>query len=187
MSQINTDKKTPYSSKVGKVGGSKHLGRRLMAQDLEQRIARLEDIESIRQLKATYCEICDDSHDPDRIVTIFTDDAIWEGRGIGKATGHDELRALFQGFQNMMDFTQHMTMNPRIAIDGDAATGTWYFFGPFRFRATENSPAIAKWQAARYHEKYQRVVGVWKIKHLKIERPSMSVDYDKGWGDSLFH
>ena len=36
--------------------------------ELQARIARLEDIEAIKQLKALYCEICDDDHNPDRIV-----------------------------------------------------------------------------------------------------------------------
>jgi ketosteroid isomerase-like protein len=155
--------------------------------DLEARIQRLEDLEEIKQLKALYCEICDDDHNPDRIVTIFTEDAIWEGRGIGTATGHGEIRKLFTSFQSMMDFTQHMTMNPRIEVDGDHASGTWYFFGPFRFRSPDDTPKSAKWQAARYHEKYLRVDGAWKIKHLKVAQPSMSVDYDKGWSETLFH
>ena len=32
--------------------------------ELERRITRIEDIEAIKQLKARYCEICDDDHDP---------------------------------------------------------------------------------------------------------------------------
>ncbi len=39
---------------------------------LEARITRLEDIEAIKQLKARYCEICDDDHDPERITSVFT-------------------------------------------------------------------------------------------------------------------
>lgn len=146
-------------------------------QDLAARITRIEDIEAIKQLKALYCEICDDDHDPERIVTIFTGDGIWEGRGIATAKGHDEIRALFTEFQQSISFSQHMTMNPRIQVDGDTATGTWYFFGPFTFRKTNQ----AKWQATRYHETYAKVDGVWKIKHLKLKGPSMSVDYEKGW------
>ena len=38
--------------------------------ELAKRITRLEDIEAIKQLKARYCEICDDNHDPDRVVAI---------------------------------------------------------------------------------------------------------------------
>ncbi len=144
---------------------------------LAERITRLEDIEAIKQLKALYCEICDDDHNPDRIVQIFTEDGIWEGRGIGTARGRAEIRALFEKFQTMMSFSQHMTMNPRIEVDGDSASGTWYFFGPFTFRADNQ----AKWQATRYHEEYARVDGEWKIRHLKIRGPGFSADYEKGW------
>ena len=150
--------------------------------DLAARVQRLEDLEAIKQLKALYCEICDDGHNPDRIVTVFTDDGVWEGKGIGTATGHAEIRALFQRFQDMMSFTQHMTMNPRISVDGDEASGTWYFFGPFTFREGNQ----AKWQSTRYHERYRRVDGEWKIAHLKVAGPGMSVNYETGWGESRY-
>ena len=39
---------------------------------LEQRISRIESLEAIKQLKARYCEVCDDDHNPDEIVTLFT-------------------------------------------------------------------------------------------------------------------
>jgi hypothetical protein len=45
-------------------------------EELAARVTRVEDIEAIKQLKALYCEICDDDHNPDRIVTIFTKDGI---------------------------------------------------------------------------------------------------------------
>ena len=151
--------------------------------ELAARIQQLEDIEQIKQLKALYCEICDDDHNPDRIVTIFTQDGTWEGRGIGTANGHAEIRALFERFQTMMSFSQHMTMNPRISVDGDEATGTWYFFGPFTFYENDQ----AKWQATRYHETYARVDGDWKIKHLKIAPPGMSVKYETGWGKERYN
>lgn len=149
------------------------------AEGLLARITRLEDIEAIRQLKARYCEICDDNHDPDQIVTIFTEDAIWEARGIGKARGHAELRALFNRFQQQISFSQHMTMNPRIEVNGDSAEGLWYFFGPFTMRKGQR----AMWQAARYHEQYRKGAGGWKISHLKVTAPTMSADYATGWAD----
>lgn len=145
---------------------------------LEDRITRLEDIESIKQLKALYCEICDDDHNPDRIVTIFTEDGIWEGgKGMGTARGHGEIRTLFEGFQRMMSFSQHMTMNPRVTVNGATAKGTWYFFGPFTFRDGDKM----RWQATRYHEDYEKVDDEWKIKHLRIRNPGFSADYTKGW------
>ena len=145
--------------------------------DLEARITRLEDIESIRQLKATYCEICDDDHNPDRIVTIFTEDGIWEGKGIGRAEGHHQIRALFQGFQKAIRFSQHMVHNPIIDVTGDIGSAKWYFHGMF----TMEKGSEALWQACRYHEKYEKQDGVWKIKHLHIKGPRFAAPYAQGW------
>ena len=149
-------------------------------ENLAARIDRLEAIEEIKQLKALYCEICDDGHNPDRIIS--TEDGIWEGKGIGKAVGHEQIATLFKKFQKMMSFTQHMVMNPRIEVQGDQATATWYFFGPFTFRENDQ----AKWQAARYHERYIKVAGQWKIQRLTVSGPGMSVDYQTGWGESRY-
>ena len=79
---------------------------------LEKRIARIEDLEAIKQLKARYCDICDDAHNPDRITQIFLEDGIWEGENIARAVGHDEIRELFERFQRRISFSQHMVMNP---------------------------------------------------------------------------
>ncbi len=146
-------------------------------EELEKRITRLEDLESIKQLKARYCEICDDNHDSNRITSIFTDDGIWEGRGIGKAQGHAEIRALFEGFQKSISYSQHMVLNPIIEVNGLTATGVWTFFGPFTFY--ENNQAM--WQAARYREDYEKIDGAWKIKHLRVKGPGMSAKYEAGW------
>jgi len=149
-------------------------------ETLQARLTRLEDLEAIRALKARYCEICDDNHDPEQIIEVFSKDAVWEGRGIGRAQGHVEIQALFRGFQQAISFSQHMTMNPIIEVSGNSATGRWYFFGPFTMRKDNR----AVWQAARYHEEYlKQSDGQWKISHLKIQGPRMSADYAKGWAD----
>ena len=145
--------------------------------DLEARITRLEDLEAIKQLKARYCEICDDDHNPDRITGLFTEDGVWEAKGIGSATGHAEIRKLFQRFQQSIRFSQHMTMNPVIEVDGETARGTWYFFGPF----TMEKDNQALWQACRYHEAYRKVDGRWLIERLTVKGPRMAADYREGW------
>ncbi len=144
--------------------------------ELERRITRIEDIEAIKQLKARYCEICDDDHDPDRITRIFTEDGVWQG-AMGKAEGHAAIRELFAGFQRSISYSQHMVMNPIIEVDGAAAHAVWYFFGSFTFR--ENNEA--RWLAARYHEDYVKVDGAWKIKRLRVRGPGMNAPYEKGW------
>ena len=106
--------------------------------ELQNRITRLEDIEAIKQLKAIYCDICDDDHNPDRITKIFAEDGIWEGGGFGKAEGLKEIRDFFVGFQTHITFSQHNVMNPIIEIDGNRATGTWYLLGPFTFQKSND-------------------------------------------------
>jgi hypothetical protein len=141
------------------------------------RITRLEDIEAIKQLKARYCDICDDDHNAQRIPEVFAANAIWEGRGIGRAEGHEEIQDLFRRFHEAISFSQHMAVNPVIDVDGGTASGTWYFFGPFTMR--EDNRAV--WQAARYHEQYVKENGEWKILRLTVRGPRMSADYHKGW------
>ena len=131
--------------------------------ELERRLTRMEDIEAIKQLKARYCDICDDDHNPAKITTLFVEDGIWEAGGFGKAQGHEGIRELFQGFQKMISVSQHMVVNPLIEVNGNTAKGTWYFLGPFTFRKNNE----AKWQAVKYEDDYVKVNGEWKYKHLR--------------------
>jgi hypothetical protein len=110
--------------------------------ELEKRITVLEDIEAIKKLKALYCEICDDDHNQDRIVTIFTEDGIWESQDLGQAHGHAELRKLFKNFAERISFSQHNVMNPIIEVDGDTAKGSWYFHGTL-YLSPRESRALA--------------------------------------------
>ncbi|HEY6419875.1 MAG TPA: nuclear transport factor 2 family protein [Candidatus Binataceae bacterium] len=147
-----------------------------MTTELEMRITTLLDIEAIKKLKARYCLICDDNHNPDEITKLFAADGIWEGEGIGVHQGHAAIRALFERFQQRISFSQHNVMNPIIDVYGDRAKGTWYFLGPFTFRKGNR----AMWLAARYEEDYVKVYGEWTFKHLRaIGR--MSAPYETGW------
>ena len=132
--------------------------------DLEKRITRLEDIEAIKQLKARYCEICDDTHNPDTIASVFAEDAIWESADFGKAEGHEAIRGLFSNFRKLFTFSQHNIMNPIITVDGDRATGSWYIMGPWTH--AENNEE--KWMALRYDDDYVKVNDVWKYQHLRV-------------------
>lgn len=148
----------------------------MASTELEKRIARLEDIEAIKQLKALYCNICDDNHNPDRITKIFAADGIWEGGDFGKAQGHEAIRKLFEGFQKLISFSQHNVFNPRIEVDGDRAKGVWYLLGPFTFHKGNE----ARWIACRYEDDYVKVNGEWKYQHLRaIVR--VAAPYETGW------
>jgi hypothetical protein len=132
--------------------------------ELEKRITRMEDIEAIKQLKALYCEICDDLHNPNRIGALFAEDGIWESPDFGKAVGHAEIRELFRNFQKTFSFSQHNIMNPRIQVDGTRASGIWYIMGPWTYTDTNEE----KWLALRYDDDYVKIGGEWKYQHLRV-------------------
>lgn len=131
---------------------------------LEARITRLEDIEAIKKLKAIYCDICDDMHNPDRIGALFAADGIWESPDFGKAVGPQAVRELFQKFKDMFSFSQHNIMNPIIDVDGDRATAQWYIAGPWD--QTEGDRKT--WMTLRYNDDYVKVNGEWKYQHLRV-------------------
>src|SRR6516162_1275169 len=148
----------------------------MTTEELEKRITVLEDIEEIKKLKARYCAVCDDNHNPDMITTLFAEDGIWEGADVGAHRGHAAIRKLFEGFRDRISFSQHNVMNPRIEVDGDRARGIWYFLGPFTFRKDNG----ARWIAARYDDDYVKVNGVWLYQHLRAT-VRIVAPYEKGW------
>ena len=133
--------------------------------ELEKRITRLEDIEAIKQLKARYCHICDDTHNPETIASVFAEDGIWESDDFGKAQGHRDKRALFSSFRELFTFSQHNISNPVIQVKDTHATGIWYIMGPWTI--AENNKEI--WMAARYDDDYVKINGEWKYQHLRVD------------------
>jgi SnoaL-like domain len=144
--------------------------------NLEKRIATLADIEAIKQLKARYCNICDNGYDPDEIIKLFTEDGTWEGGEFGTATGPAAIARIFEGLNKAVSFAQHNALNPIIEVNGDRATAGWYLFCPY----TSRKDNAARWIAGRYEDDHVKVNGEWKYKRLRaIIR--MHAPYEKGW------
>jgi hypothetical protein len=149
-------------------------------KDMDRELTRLADIEAIKQLKYRYAGICDDDHNPDKITSLFVEDGIWEGGPFGTAKGHAEIRKLFQGFQKMIDFSQHNMMNPIIEVHGDKATGEWYLMGPYRLRDSKKD----MWLTCMYKDDYVKINGQWKHQHLRAT-PRLWVPHAEGWAKEL--
>ena len=148
--------------------------------DVEALLARLqvlEDREAIRELKARYCDICDDGHDPDRIAEIFAPDGVWESERHGRFVGPEEIKAQFRRFGRDIAFSQHMVTNPVITVDGDTATGRWYFLSPMEFRGRP------RWSFVRYDERYVRLSGTWLYQHLHVSL-RLDAPHVGGWSDA---
>lgn len=131
---------------------------------LEQRLQRTEDIETIRQLKAAYCDACDDDHNGDKVAELFTADGLWQQAGGTAFSGRAEIAAhLFSIRQaKTMRRSSHMVSNPIIEIDGDEATGQWRFL----MLCTAYDGNSFHRIIGRYQDTYRREQGHWRIRSL---------------------
>jgi hypothetical protein len=155
-------------------------------EELEARIQRLEDIEAIRTLKATYCDLCDaglsDPRNCDALIAHFTEDARVDfGMGEGSVfQGSEELKIFFgQVVPSSVSFCMHMVHNSVIEVEGDRANGRFYFEAPTTNAATKK----AQWMAGRYIEEYVREDGQWKFSSMATEWNYVA-PYEEGWGEA---
>lgn len=131
---------------------------------LNARLARLEDIEAIRVLKADYCAACDANHDPQRVGALFTEDAVWEAPGISRAEGRPAIEAYMQSVRDSAGLLRsaHNVFNPRIEVNGDEATGHWRLV----MLATLKPGGVYQRIIGSYDERYRRTDDGWRISSL---------------------
>lgn len=136
--------------------------------DLDARLDRLESIEEIKQLKYAYCAACDDDHNGDAVAALFVDDGVWDaGSHPGRAEGTAAIRALMFGIREsgVMRNSAHQVFNPRITVDGDAATGHWRLLMMYTAN-TDDATERYRRVVGSYEEQYVRVDGVWRYRQL---------------------
>ena len=149
--------------------------------DVEARLQRLEDIESIRHLKALYCEHCDDHYNADAIASLFTEDAVWDGSPeFPRLEGREAIREFFAGANDIMSFARHQVMNPMIEVNGDEASGQWMLFQPCTSPGTG-----AMWFSATYNDQYRRIGGQWMIAGTRVH-VAFYTPYETGWDEVHF-
>lgn len=145
-------------------------------QELEKRVQTLEDIEAIRKLKARYCGYCDAGYDAEGLISLFTDDAVWDGGSFGRFEGRKAIYDFFAGVSKLLPFALHYVMNPQIDVEGERASGRWYLLEPCTF--AQGSQAV--WGAAYYEDRYLKVGGAWKFQEVKLTS-SFWTPYEQGW------
>lgn len=120
----------------------------------EQRLQRLEDLDAIRQLDATYCRLLD-SGDWDGLVELFAPDG--EFIGLDHVRGRDELRRFFAGLADggLTAFWHYVT-NLEITIDGDHADARSALWQPC---VQDGVPHVA---AGAYRDRLVRWDGQWR-------------------------
>jgi uncharacterized protein (TIGR02246 family) len=134
-----------------------------MADGLEARLRRLEDVEEIRALLMEYRRALDEK-DFRAYAALFARDGVFSA-GTMKATGPDEIYALVDGMLGTLltersgdDF--HLVANVAIELHGDRATSrsTWAYV-----LREGDAPVLAK--LGRYEDELVREDGRWRFQH----------------------
>ncbi len=154
-----------------------------MSKTVEEKIQILEDVESIKKLKASYCYWADagiagDASQMDELIAHFTDDAPWADFGpFGEHKGKEAVGAFFREVVvSTLSYSAHMVSNPIIEVDGSKATGKWYVDVPCTLRGAERP----MWLQAKYDEEYVKEGGQWKWKSI-VAKFDFITPFDEGW------
>ncbi|MCB1705608.1 MAG: nuclear transport factor 2 family protein [Halioglobus sp.] len=152
---------------------------------LEQRIARLEAIEEIRQLKARYFHACD-SKQPDLVRACFAAGTIDLRYGrIGNFDDREKMVAVFTELACQPHIVEmHHGQNPRIEVlDADNATGVWGLY----YHMIDTRRQVVTQLAGFYHDAYAREDGQWRITASSYEVTSTEIfDLTEGLARVIF-
>ncbi len=136
-------------------------------EGLLKRVDELESRAALRDLVSDYC-IGFDSHDWDRFISIWHDDAVWEiGAPFGTFTGHAEIRqAVDDILYPFWRETHHLTTNLRITFsDPDHARG----ISNVDCMGASNEGGVVQMVNATYTDDFERRDAVWKIRLRKVD------------------
>ena len=99
--------------------------------DILTRLQRLEDLEAIRTLTASYAHAVDKGTNGkqvnfDLLPSMFAPDARWTSAASkADARGRDNIVAMLRGSTAAVTFAMHSFTNPVISIEGDTAKAVW--------------------------------------------------------------
>jgi SnoaL-like domain len=152
-----------------------------VTEELERRVARLEAAEEIRRLKARYAAVCDTGYDPDRMVPLFTRDAVWDGgERFGRHEGIDAIYAFFRGVSGQIVWALHYMVAPvvDVADDLETAAASWYLLEPCTIETEQGRQAVLI--TGTYADRYRREPDGWKFSEVKLDFQTIS-PLDEGW------
>ena len=160
------------------------------APSIEERLARLEDVEAIGNLKIRYASLCDQSYDPDGIASLFTEDGIWQVDAFGvKNEGREAIRAYMKNASKRIPWALHYVMAPviEVAPDRQSAVGTWYLLVLCSMSQPDDPEALDPViMSGTYRDTFVKGTdGEWKFAHLRGYIHQVS-SLDQGWVKQRF-
>jgi ketosteroid isomerase-like protein len=139
-------------------------------KDHETELKRFKDIKELQDLHTSYAYLlC--TREWEKIVDLFTDDAVAILHRRGRFSGKEELRKIFKEVvQNNRGKGRdgHLASQPSIEVNGDLATAHWLMYIMI---LDPNGGYENMWTHGRHDMEYVRVNGRWKIKYMLFTSP----------------
>jgi ketosteroid isomerase-like protein len=167
---------------------------------LEQQVESLRAEADIRRLQARYMFLCDtpcpdagvedDAERVNRIMDLYTEDAVWEGVGsyydnqFGRMVGKAAIRSHFEGFWGTkrdpaLILNVHYLTSEQIHVRGDEAEGQWVHCQPWIF-----SDGSSLLRSSRLNNAFRKVDGIWKVSRTRTENVFVA-PLKSGWAESI--
>ncbi len=139
-------------------------------EDHEKQLQKFKDIQELQELHLNYAYLlC--TREWEKIVDLFTDDAVAILHRRGRFEGKEEITQIFKEIvQNNGGRGRdgHLALQPIINVDGDEATAQWLMYIMIldpkgKFNNT--------WMHGRHDVEYVRIDGQWKIRYMLFTSP----------------
>ena len=153
-------------------------------EHLLKRVQRLEDIEAIRRLKATYLKACD-SQDPERAKQCFAEGEVLIDFGhLGVFRSRDQWEALYRGagcHPHILDM--HLGANAEIEfLDDTHAQASW----ALDYRNINTQARTVTFLSVQYHDEYTKFETQWKITKCRSQfKTALHCSYAAGELETL--
>lgn len=153
------------------------MARELTLAALRRRVEDLEAEKRVRACINRYMTLCDElgvGFDLDPLADLFTEDAVWEGKGaryaktFGRLEGRGAIRGMFAKYTvppAHFRLNVHFLTGEEIAVEGDEAAGRWVMLQTSTF-----STGRSQLSSARLDVRFRREAGVWRIARFQTER-----------------
>lgn len=144
---------------------------------LQRQLHALTAERSIRTVMARYMQLCDQpcgDHAYPQLGDLFTDDAVWEGRGalyaqtFGEQRGRDQIVAFLGTYlapSTHFKMNVHFLTSDAVRVEGDTARGHWVML-----QASTYADDRTELVSARLEVDFFQDADGWRIDHFRTQR-----------------
>lgn len=154
------------------------------SDDLARRVARLESLEAIRDLIASYARGADRNNDPAILAPLFAPDATWGARGFGPFEGREAIaEGLAATGRSGILWSLHYMISPLIelAADGLSATGSWYLWELATVPGKHADAPDSVWVGGTYQADFRQLDRRWHFQNVWLDI-RLATPFEEAWG-----